>query len=163
LVFCSTITSLFKCFPQGKCHLFLQKLGFGITSCLESFHRKYHYVNQKMTWTDAQSYCREKYNDLATFESMEDIEKLSRPNMDNDMIWMGLYDDPNSWIVNLGNDTNSWRWSATETTSRTGYDNWSAGQPNYDQGKDLCVRMLSGGSWTDTFCTEERYFACYEG
>uniref|UniRef100_A0A672FR91 C-type lectin domain-containing protein n=1 Tax=Salarias fasciatus TaxID=181472 RepID=A0A672FR91_SALFA len=113
---------------------------------MESFHRKYHYVNQKMTWTDAQSYCRENYNDLATFESMEDIEKLNRPNMDHELKWIGLYDDPDSWIVNLGNDTNSWRWSATETTSRTGYHNWTAGQPSYSWGKDLCVKMQSDGT-----------------
>uniref|UniRef100_A0A672FFT3 C-type lectin domain-containing protein n=1 Tax=Salarias fasciatus TaxID=181472 RepID=A0A672FFT3_SALFA len=82
----------------------------------------------------------------------------------NDLLkWIGLYDDPNSWIVNLGNDTNSWRWSATETTSRTGYHNWTAGQPNYSGGKDLCVKMQSDGAWIDARCNHHNYVACYTG
>ncbi|XP_034067213.1 uncharacterized protein LOC117543203 [Gymnodraco acuticeps] len=58
--------------------------------------REYHYVNLLMNWTSAQHYCREKYSDLATFESMDDIRKVYRPSQ-HQYAWIGLSDDPQSW------------------------------------------------------------------
>ncbi|KAK5600364.1 hypothetical protein CRENBAI_025247 [Crenichthys baileyi] len=75
-----------------------------------------------MPWYDAQQYCREHYTDLATFESMDDIRL--EPPFSYSRAWIGLWDDPKSWKYNMGNESNSWRWSATGETSKTGYQKW---------------------------------------
>ncbi|XP_078027324.1 C-type lectin lectoxin-Enh4-like [Epinephelus lanceolatus] len=87
--------------------------GFSISSCSHFPLREYHYVNEPMTWAAAQRYCRTKYTDLATIESMDDIDRL-QPTFSYSWAWIGLIDDPISWKGTMGSDTNSWRWSATE-------------------------------------------------
>ncbi|XP_044064041.1 C-type mannose receptor 2-like [Siniperca chuatsi] len=114
-----------------------------------------------MNWTDAQHYCRVKHADLATIGSMDDMSRLKRPNMDTSVAWIGLNDDPKYWKEVMGNDTNSWRWSATGTTSKTGYHNWQSGQPNYFKGKQTCVLADMNGSWDDEDCYLLRDFVCY--
>uniref|UniRef100_A0A3Q1HGB4 C-type lectin domain-containing protein n=1 Tax=Anabas testudineus TaxID=64144 RepID=A0A3Q1HGB4_ANATE len=107
---------------------------------------EYHYVNLSLTWTDAQSYCRGKYTDLVTIESMDDISRLNSLNMDISYAWIGLTDDPLSWKGVMANDVNSWRWTATGKTNVNGYQFWASGQPNNANGNQFCVVMNSNGA-----------------
>ncbi|XP_051956814.1 C-type lectin domain family 4 member K-like [Xyrauchen texanus] len=61
---------------------------------------RFHFVNQKMNWYDAQSYCRENYTDLATINNMKDTEDLLKIPA-SDTVWIGL---KRTWEY-------SWDWS----------------------------------------------------
>ncbi|XP_049328993.1 uncharacterized protein LOC125789942 [Astyanax mexicanus] len=67
---------------------------------------RYHFVNENKTWTEAQSYCRKTYTDLATINNMDEMKKLNETLKDKTVgdVWIGL---------NRGN-TGKWRWSPDE-------------------------------------------------
>ncbi|KAK1889184.1 L-selectin [Dissostichus eleginoides] len=46
---------------------------------------EYHLIKDKKSWIEAQSYCREKYTDLATVSNMRDLERLTEE------AWIGLH------------------------------------------------------------------------
>uniref|UniRef100_A0A8C5H892 C-type lectin domain-containing protein n=1 Tax=Gouania willdenowi TaxID=441366 RepID=A0A8C5H892_GOUWI len=114
-------------------------------------------------WANAQRYCRDKYKDLATFESMEDIQKLKRPILATAQVWIGLRDDPKSWKENLGNAKNSWRWSTTGKPSSTGYSSWANGQPKKFKDKLYCSTVNNRGKMYDASCGLKRKFICFDG
>ncbi|KAM9722806.1 macrophage mannose receptor 1-like isoform 2-T2 [Menidia menidia] len=138
----------------------LLPFGLPLSSCSHPPLRQYHYVSTEMNWTEARQFCREKYTDLATFDSMDDIRRL-KADFSYSWAWFGLWDDPENWRTSMGNDTNSWRWSATGETSRTGYQNWASGEPDYLKAKETCVAMGSNALWSDANCETTREFICY--
>ncbi|XP_065814005.1 putative C-type lectin domain family 20 member A, partial [Labrus bergylta] len=122
-------------------------------------HRQFHYINLKMTWADAQHYCRDKYTDLATIESVSDISRLNRPGISK--AWIGLHDDPEAWKMTMGNETISWRWSTTGVTSKTGYYSWQINQPDNGPRAESCVQATADGKWDAVNCYRRWYFVCY--
>uniref|UniRef100_A0A3B5LSX5 C-type lectin domain-containing protein n=1 Tax=Xiphophorus couchianus TaxID=32473 RepID=A0A3B5LSX5_9TELE len=116
-----------------------------VTECFSSF------CLGSLTWPKAQQFCREHYTDLATFESLDDIKRL-QPNISYSWAWIGLWDDPNAWQTAMGNKSNSWRWSATGETSKTGYQSWATGDPDFRYSGEMCTFMDKAGYWYDTNC-----------
>uniref|UniRef100_A0A3Q1IXT0 C-type lectin domain-containing protein n=1 Tax=Anabas testudineus TaxID=64144 RepID=A0A3Q1IXT0_ANATE len=80
-------------------------------------------VNQAMTWTDAQSYCRVHYTDLASV----------RNQAENDQIWLMLQNQY-TWI---GLYRNSWKWSDGSSLS---VSNWAPGSAPTATTTDTCSR-----------------------
>ncbi|KAL1280945.1 hypothetical protein QQF64_015545 [Cirrhinus molitorella] len=109
--------------------------------------RPYHYINTAMTWSNAQSYCRERFTDLATVDSMDDVNRLINTveARYSGSVWIGL----------TRGTQKRWLWSNGENTTQ--YYNWASGHPN---GDGDCVVTYSG-VWHTTQCIYGRYFVCF--
>uniref|UniRef100_A0A8B9J830 C-type lectin domain-containing protein n=1 Tax=Astyanax mexicanus TaxID=7994 RepID=A0A8B9J830_ASTMX len=120
---------------------------------------RYHFVNQSKTWTEAQSYCRQTYTDLATINNMDEMKKLNETlkNKDGNYVWIGL---------NRGN-TGKWGWSlGSGNLENVGdsYRNWDSIEPNNAGGKEFCVAMYNtSGNWLDVECGDKNPFVCFDG
>ncbi|XP_065132847.1 macrophage mannose receptor 1-like [Paramisgurnus dabryanus] len=100
-----------------------------------------------MTWTDAQSYCRERYTDLATVDSMDDVDTMLNTVNDgySGSVWIGLQKGTQS----------NWVWSNGE--DNISYIPWYTGEPN---GGEDCV-YSSNYAWSDYSCGIVLWFMCY--
>ncbi|KAK7883873.1 hypothetical protein WMY93_026996 [Mugilogobius chulae] len=139
-------------------------VGFRVILGFHTVYYEYHFINTDMTWPAAQEYCRLHYHDLATFTSMDDIQRVNRPSP-YAYAWIGLIDDLPSWYRIMGNESNSWVWSATGTTSPGGFQGpWETGEPDFNSANNACV-MMRNGFWADDNCmnTNTNYFVCFTG
>ena len=109
----------------------------------------------------AQTYCRERYADLATVFNIEDMNRVVNTAQDSTggftkKAWIGLYDN-----------LTSWRWSFSNSgyygDKKGGYRNWDFGQPDNFLGNQMCAKMWSGGVWDDSPCSLRNPFICYDG
>ncbi|XP_053272281.1 lymphocyte antigen 75 [Pleuronectes platessa] len=115
---------------------------------------QYHFVSDAMNWTEAQSYCREKYTDLAIIENTEEIKKLKDTVSaagNSSEVWIGLYSHVD------------WKWSDGFNQSGADYRNWRHPDPNDYAANQLCVNMTNRGTWFDDYCHKENQFVCYRG
>ncbi|KAL2079593.1 hypothetical protein ACEWY4_025337 [Coilia grayii] len=132
----------------------------GFLSLCSAVSHQYHFVNEAKNWTEAQSYCRTHYTDLATLYNTDDVNALTQLGSQTGSAWIGLY----------GDLENSWRWSITDSSfygpGETEFRNWNTGEPNNSGGKELCVEMISDGKWNDVPCDtrySDKSFVCYGG
>ncbi|KAG9278089.1 C-type mannose receptor 2-like [Astyanax mexicanus] len=114
--------------------------------------RYYYLVTEPKTWVQAQSYCRQKYTDLATVDNMAEMEELQGfiPPGFSDSIWIGLKRGP----------MRLWGWSSGEVLQ---YTNWNPGEPNGVVTDRWCGAIYKLGGWIDTSCTNMFKFICYSG
>uniref|UniRef100_A0A8C1PBD1 C-type lectin domain-containing protein n=1 Tax=Cyprinus carpio TaxID=7962 RepID=A0A8C1PBD1_CYPCA len=134
-----------------------------LTVVLSSSLRQYHFVNQNMIWTEAQSYCREKYTDLVTINDMNEQNDIKQAIKSNSgRVWIGL------------RSTSTWIWSLSDPAFYRGedllYEKWDkmTAKPQPEEDGD-CVYMDCGvncakahkGYWHDASCSYTLYFICY--
>lgn len=103
-----------------------------------------------MTWVDALRYCRARFIDMATVDTMNDVSTMLNkvdPGY-NGSVWIGLYRSART----------RWIWS-TENTVLFHYSNWSPGEPN---GNWECAKSFNG-SWFDEDCSLTFPFVCFNG
>ncbi|XP_062234765.1 macrophage mannose receptor 1-like [Platichthys flesus] len=112
-----------------------------------------HFVSDAKTWTEAQSYCREKYTDLATIENTEELEKLKNivsTAGDSSEVWIGLYSQ------------SDWKWSDGFTGTGAEYRNGALTDPLNVEANELCV-VQKYDEWHDIECHAQNQFVCYNG
>ncbi|XP_060764155.1 macrophage mannose receptor 1-like isoform X2 [Neoarius graeffei] len=133
-------------------------LFFSVCGIGADIPHRYHFVNEKKTWSEAQTYCREKYTDLASINNMEQMMKLSHT--------LKKETPKQAWIGLQREDTGKWQWSlADQTFYRDGdtYRNWSWREPDNSATNEFCVKMgKSNGRWYDVQCSKKIHFVCYE-
>ncbi|XP_049326014.1 macrophage mannose receptor 1-like [Astyanax mexicanus] len=118
---------------------------------------RYHFVDQSKSWTEAQSYCRQTYTDMATINNMDEMKKLNEALKDKTQgfVWIGL---------NRG-DTEKWRWSLPDGNFYTVEDKnqtWRNGEPDNRGGNEFCVSMYKqDATWFDVSCESTYTFVCF--
>ncbi|XP_065132923.1 macrophage mannose receptor 1-like isoform X2 [Paramisgurnus dabryanus] len=108
--------------------------------------RQYHYINKNLNWSEAQSYCRARYTDLATVDSMKDVNIMTNIR---DVAYIGPF-----WIGLKRVSQSRWGWSMGDDTL-TNYSGWSS-----NPGNDECA-YFAYGFWYSKQCSGVLYFACY--
>ncbi len=130
--------------PKATMTVFLFLSLFGLNT---SLRRKHYYVNNSMKWSDAQSYCKNYYDDLSTV-SNEEMQVLSEnEQITEDFYWIGLR--RSYW---------PWRWTGGEVATDV---NWDKGQPNY-YNEYCCAVKRSSSKVHDADCDETKPFYCME-
>ncbi|CAB1351858.1 unnamed protein product, partial [Coregonus sp. 'balchen'] len=111
-------------------------------------------MTNSMTRTDAQSYCRAQYTDLATVDDMEDLNRLfTTLSYLNSWHWIGL----------KKGDSMKWQWSLADRRfyreGETEFRNWDTGTPTNGN----CAFMSTAGMWNNASCDYQHHFICYDG
>ncbi|KAL0994910.1 hypothetical protein UPYG_G00129140 [Umbra pygmaea] len=136
--------------------VFLIILLSGLSSLTSSLLHQYHFINTSMTWSEAQSYCRKTYTDLATVTDQDDYYSLASLITSPGQVWIGLKYD--NWMWSLeDNETPDWP---------EGYPLYQYGWSTYNNNQDECVMMLpyyGPSSWFVSSCGSYNYFVCYDG
>uniref|UniRef100_A0A672NSQ7 C-type lectin domain-containing protein n=1 Tax=Sinocyclocheilus grahami TaxID=75366 RepID=A0A672NSQ7_SINGR len=130
-------------FPQNckgeKCQ---NSLSSGVNSYV------FYFIPDKMTWTEAQTYCRKHHTDLATVNDQTDLDELLKtlPKGFKSNIWIGLYrmNAKAPWVFSDG--------------SSSLFRPWISGQPNNSGGYQHCVYTDPDGYWNDWQCTDPFHF-----
>ncbi|XP_041925027.1 C-type lectin galactose-binding isoform-like [Alosa sapidissima] len=125
----------------------------GLFSSCHGQAGQYHYMSDQLNWTEAQNYCRTHYSDLVTIRSQAEHTRFKTYLGDKGQksIWIGLY-----------NDIKSWRWSLDDNgLEQIGFSNWSKGEPDNKLGVQSCGDFYDG-AWSDTSCTIQYPFICYD-
>ncbi|KAL6463180.1 hypothetical protein MHYP_G00275710 [Metynnis hypsauchen] len=106
----------------------------------------YNSQGTKMSWREAQRFCRERYTDLASVRN--DSENSNSNFFISAHTWIGLFRD-------------SWTWSDQSNSS---FRHWTSDQPDNLNGSENCtaVRMNGAdfGQWEDLDCGRQIPFVC---
>ncbi|XP_060883420.1 macrophage mannose receptor 1-like [Labrus mixtus] len=100
---------------------------------------KHHSFPHKMTWFEAQAYCREHHTDLSFVSSEREQEMLQTAAGGRFRVgWIGLHQDAVKRSV--------WKWSGGGDST---YFNWAPDQPDDFKGIENVVILKSDGKWND--------------
>ncbi|XP_032438356.1 C-type mannose receptor 2-like [Xiphophorus hellerii] len=109
---------------------------------------KYHLIQDKKTWQEAQSYCRENHTDLISgTKQLQDEEVKNLINSDFKHLYIGLFRD-------------NWRWSDGSSFSFRHWNN-NFNFPQSNSGQCAMTVFNDGGRWKNMSCAERKPFICY--
>ncbi|KAF7704807.1 C-type lectin 1-like isoform X2 [Silurus meridionalis] len=103
---------------------------------------RYIYIDDSVEWTDAQTYCRQYYTDLAS--AKDENENSLIQSIISGRTWIGLIKD-------------GWKWVDQTNFS---YVTWISGEPNNYWENENCG-YLEMGEAGDSQCSDIMPFFCY--
>uniref|UniRef100_A0A9J8CRY4 C-type lectin domain-containing protein n=1 Tax=Cyprinus carpio carpio TaxID=630221 RepID=A0A9J8CRY4_CYPCA len=114
-----------------------------------SLYRKHILVTEKMTWNNAQKYCREYHDDLSTINKEEAHLLSINPEVNDEYFWTGLHMISNSLE----------KWSCGNFLQ---YKAWSAeGEPQCPARNLRCGALdRKRNIWQPKDCEEKLNFVC---
>ena len=118
--------------------------------CLTFAGTSYVFVRERLTWSDAQSYCRLHHTDLVMVRNSTEDQQINA--ISGSYVWIGL-------------SRARWGWSWSDGSSSS-FSYWAPGMP---EGKDRrvphCLQVVQGlgGRWNDEPCSDTRPFFCHGG
>ena len=121
---------------------------------------RFVYVNESLSWNDANTYCLTMFNDyLVTIKNANDNEEINNiaSNIESFNRWIGFY-NPNQTI----NDVSSWKW-IDDSQIMYNYTNWGLLQPNgsaSSDNNDYCAQINQNSYWFDELCDKKTDFIC---
>ena len=106
----------------------------------------YVYVPTPMTWSQAQSYCRENHTDLASVRNMAEQKKTEEFVPNGQFAWIGLSKEPPKW----------------SDGSQVSFGNWKG---HAYSGANPCAAadFSDSGQWRIFNCETKRASICYSG
>lgn len=109
--------------------------------------QRYVLSDQTAAWSDARSYCRQHYTDLATIQNSSDNQAIAHL-AGSDIVWIGLY-----------------REKAWSDQSSLSFVHWKSGEPDDVEGNQKCVaaQLSDMGKWSVEDCRDALQFFCYNG
>uniref|UniRef100_A0A3B5Q8P8 C-type lectin domain-containing protein n=1 Tax=Xiphophorus maculatus TaxID=8083 RepID=A0A3B5Q8P8_XIPMA len=110
-----------------------------------------HFIcyNDKKTWQEAQSYCRENHTDLISgTKQLQDGAVKNVMDSRSDYSHIGLFRD-------------TWRWSDISSFSFRHWNN-DFNYPESNSGQCATTVFNDGGRWTNVDCDNKKPFICYE-
>ncbi|KAF6739137.1 CD209 antigen-like protein D [Oryzias melastigma] len=123
---------------------------FILSSCL--LIRQYHYIDNYLTWTEAQTYCRQNYIDLAIIESPEEQEKFLKSTTSSSYkaFWIGLHNEIN------------WKWSDGFIGGITTDNYWTSQDQYHSRTDQICLTTSRTNRLSDFDCGLLLTFICYK-
>ncbi|KAL3975083.1 hypothetical protein ACER0C_023709 [Sarotherodon galilaeus] len=118
-----------------------------LCSDIRGLNVTFSFINNSMTWMEAQSYCRANYTDLASVRNMSENQKAKELVPAGQKVWIGLFRD-------------SWKWTDGSNSS---FRHWNTNEPNNNVKNETCVaaNFGSAGLWEDWNCDRMTAFVCY--
>ncbi|KAF6737617.1 Macrophage mannose receptor 1 [Oryzias melastigma] len=108
--------------------------------------RRFRFVDLQRTWTEAQTYCREKFQDLATIQNLNNNTEAQQAAV-NSQFWIGLFNGTWRWSQDKEEDNNPSTW----------FEKWSTLEP----GTGSCVSISKAGAWYAKDCSTLNAFVCF--
>ncbi|CAJ1086083.1 C-type mannose receptor 2-like [Xyrichtys novacula] len=106
--------------------------------------KQYEWINEEMTWIQAQNYCRREHTDLVSGVDQLDDEKFKEDFKDKENLWIGLFRD-------------TWRWSDGSNSS---FRKWKEFRDGVKEKK--CATVDQHGNWESDDCNAKKPFFCYD-
>ncbi|XP_039623895.1 macrophage mannose receptor 1-like [Polypterus senegalus] len=105
--------------------------------------KRYFWINESLTWSRAQNYCRVNYTDLVSIKNETENQEIMK-NAKSFPFWIGLFNNP-------------WKWSDGGNST---FQHWRVDQPDNWNLSEKCVEF-SQSDWNDGPCSHQKYFLCY--